>query len=163
MIRRTHRFTRTDPLCHSTKLFRSARFVPPNRLILKTELEHCETYIGLQTEDPILQPAVAQAQFEILHPFKDGNGRIGRMLIPLLLYQRGALSRPMFYMSEYLESHRREYYDRLLYITENRDWHGWVTYFLNAVVIQAEANLNKVRQLRYLYEETKRPVIEIAR
>src|SRR3546814_8963503 len=83
----------------------------------------------------------------MLHPFKDGNGRIGRMLIPLLLYQRGALSRPMFYMSEYLESHRREYYDRLLYITENRDWHGWVTFFLNAVVIRSEEHTSELQSL----------------
>ncbi len=140
-----------------------ARFVPPNPIILKTELEGWESYIAREDEDPILQTAIAHAQFEILHPFKDGNGRIGRMLIPLILYQRKALSRPMFYMSEYLEGHRGEYYDRLLYVTEKGDWHGWISFFLNAMVIQAEANLEKVRHIRDLYEETKRRVVEITR
>jgi Fic family protein len=138
-----------------------ARFVPPNPIVLRTELDEWERYIAREDEDPILQTAIAHAQFEILHPFKDGNGRIGRMLIPLILYQRRALSRPMFYMSEYLESNRSEYYDRLFFVTENGDWHGWITFFLKAVVIQAEANLDKVRKIRDLYEETKRRVVEI--
>lgn len=138
-----------------------ARFVPPNPIVLRTGLDDWEKYIAKEDEDPILQIAVAHAQFEILHPFKDGNGRIGRMLIPLILYQRKALSRPMFYMSEYLEEHRTEYYDRLLYVTERGDWHGWITFFLRAVIIQAEANLLKVRAIRDLYEETKRHVVEI--
>jgi Fic family protein len=138
-----------------------ARFVPPNPIVLLTGLDQWERYIAREDEDPILQTAIAHAQFEILHPFKDGNGRIGRMLIPLILYQRKALSRPMFYMSEYLESNRSEYYDRLLLITDQGDWHGWISFFLQAVVIQAEANLEKVRRIRDLYEETKRRVIEI--
>lgn len=138
-----------------------ARFVPPNPVVLQGALENWQSYLLREDEDPILQVAISHAQFEILHPFKDGNGRIGRMLIPLLLYQRRAISRPMFYMSEFLEEHRGEYYDRLLNITDRGDWHGWITFFLNALVVQAEGNLNKVRQIRDLYEETKRRVIEI--
>ncbi len=102
---------------------------------------------------------LAHAQFEILHPFKDGNGRIGRMLIPLLLYQRGTLSRPMFYLSEYLESHRDIYYDALLAITENGDWQGWLEFFLNALTVQAGLNLSKVQQIIGLYEELKQKFI----
>lgn len=138
-----------------------ARFVPPSPLVLNSALEEWQAYIGLETEDPVLQTAVAHAQFEILHPFKDGNGRIGRMLIPLVLYQRRALSRPMFYMSEYLETHRDDYYDRLLGITADRDWHGWLTFFLQGMIEQAEANLAKVRSIRDLYEETKRDVVDL--
>lgn len=138
-----------------------ARFVPPSPLVMAAELENWQTYVVSEQEDPILQTAIAHAQFEILHPFRDGNGRIGRMLIPLILYQRRALSRPMFYMSEYLEEHRAEYYDGLLAITNNGDWHGWISFFLNALVVQAEANLKKVRAIRELYEETKRRVVEI--
>ena len=67
----------------------------------------------------------------------------------------------MFYMSEFLEEHRGEYYDRLLNITDRGDWHGWITFFLNALVVQAEGNLNKVRQIRDVYEDTKRRVVEI--
>lgn len=138
-----------------------ARFVPPSPLVLNSALEEWQTYIGLTTEDPVLQTAVAHAQFEILHPFKDGNGRIGRMLIPLVLYQRQALSRPMFYMSEYLETHRDDYYDRLLGITSHNDWHGWLTFFLEGMIEQAEANLAKVKSIRDLYEETRRSVVDL--
>ncbi len=138
-----------------------ARFVPPNPVVLKTELSNWEAYLALQDEDPILQTAIAHAQFEILHPFKDGNGRIGRMLIPLLLYKRNTLSRPMFYMSEYLEDHREEYYDGLLAITERGAWQNWIDFFVDAMIIQAESNLEKVRLIRNLYDETQRRVVNI--
>ncbi len=138
-----------------------ARFVPPSPVVLGDALQQWQDYIAAPSEDPVLQTAIAHAQFEILHPFKDGNGRIGRMLIPLVLYQRRALSRPMFYMSEYLEAHREEYYDRLLAITEDRGWHGWIEFFLQGMVEQAEANLDKVRSIRDLYEETKRSIVEL--
>lgn len=138
-----------------------ARFVPPSPVILHGALENWQDYIGLDSEDPVLQTAVAHAQFEILHPFKDGNGRIGRMLIPLILHQRRALSRPMFYMSEYLEVHREDYYDRLLGITKYQDWHGWITFFLQGMIEQAVANLGKVKSIRDLYEESRKTVVEL--
>lgn len=140
-----------------------ARFVPPSPLILPERLEEWEAYLQLETEDPILQAAVAHAQFEILHPFKDGNGRIGRMLIPLLLYQRRALSRPMFYLSEYLEARRDVYYDHLLAITDNGDWQGWLEFFVEAVVSQAESNLAKVRAIRDLYDARRHQFAEVTR
>lgn len=138
-----------------------ARFVPPSPILLPQALENWEAYLGNQEEDPIIQTAISHAQFEILHPFKDGNGRIGRMLIPLVLYQRRALSRPMFYLSEYLEAHRDEYYDRLLAITDDGDWQGWIEFFVMAVVAQAEGNLEKVRRIRDLYEEMRRRFVDV--
>lgn len=138
-----------------------ARFVPPNPVVLQQALENWEAYIVNEDEDPIIQAAVAHAQFEILHPFKDGNGRIGRMLIPLVLYQRRALSRPMFYLSEHLESNRDEYYDRLLTITDAKDWQGWIEFFAGALTSQAEANLAKVRSIRDLYEDMRRRFMEV--
>ena len=138
-----------------------ARFVPPSPLILASELEKWASYLARDDEDPTLQTAIAHAQFEILHPFKDGNGRIGRMLIPLILYQRATLSRPMFYMSEFLESHRDEYYDRLLGITDHDDWYGWIRFFLEAMIAQAEDNLMKVKAIRDLYENMKQQVVSI--
>lgn len=138
-----------------------ARFVPPSPLVLAQALENWEAYLGNEDEDPIIQAAISHAQFEILHPFKDGNGRIGRMLIPLVLYQRRALSRPMFYLSEYLEAHRDEYYDRLLAITDDGDWQGWIEFFTTALVAQAESNLDKVRRIRDLYEEMRRRFVEV--
>jgi Fic family protein len=138
-----------------------ARFIPPNPIVMQTALDEWVNYVGLDSEDPILQTAIAHAQFEIIHPFRDGNGRIGRMLIPLILYKRKSLFRPMFYMSAYLEEHRDEYYDRLLGITRSSDWQGWIRFFLQAVVIQAEANTEKVRRIRDLYEATKKAVVDI--
>jgi len=138
----------------------NARFIPPNPVVMETALQSWETYLQSDDDDPIVQVALAHAQFEIIHPFMDGNGRLGRMLIPLLLHQRRALTRPMFYLSEYLESHRQEYYDRLLAITEEGDWQGWLTFFANAVISQAETNLGKVRAIHDLYEELKRRAVE---
>lgn len=106
-----------------------ARFIPPSPLVLGQSLEDRETYISSESDDPVIHVAVSHAQFKILHPFKDVNGRIGRILIPLLLSQRGALSRPMFYLSELLEGNRDHYYDSLLDITERGNWQGWIEFF----------------------------------
>ncbi|HWW05711.1 Fic family protein [Collimonas sp.] len=140
-----------------------ARFVPPNPMVLPQALEAWAAYISSTDDDPVLQIAVVHAQFEILHPFKDGNGRIGRMLIPLLLFQRGLLSRPMFYLSEYLESHREEYYDRLLLVTEQGDWQGWVEFFTEGVISQADTNLAKAQKMLALYNKLKPQFIEATR
>src|SRR3989338_258971 len=138
----------------------AARFVPPNPMVLPQALDVWANYLASGVEDPVLQVAVAHAQFEILHPFKDGNGRIGRMLIPLLLFQRKTLSRPMFYLSEYLESHRDQYYDGLLAITDEGNWQGWIEFFLEAIVLQADANLAKTKQILDLYDTLKQRFIE---
>jgi Fic family protein len=140
-----------------------ARFVPPNPFMLPQALEAWEAYFSDNEIDPVLQTAIVHAQFEILHPFKDGNGRIGRMLIPLLLFQRGLLSRPMFYLSEYLEAHRSEYYDKLLAVTDNNDWQGWVEFFTQAIIIQADSNLAKAQEILSLYDELKPLFIEATR
>ncbi len=136
-----------------------ARFVPPNPLVLPQALDMWANYLASEEEDPVLQVAIAHAQFEILHPFKDGNGRIGRMLIPLLLFQRKTLSRPMFYLSEYLESHRDQYYDGLLAITDDGNWQDWIEFFLRAIVLQADSNLVKVKQILELYDTLKQRFI----
>jgi Fic family protein len=137
-----------------------ARFVPPSPLVLPQALDVWAAYLSSEEDDPVIQVAVAHAQFEILHPFKDGNGRIGRMLIPLLLFQRKTLSRPMFYLSEYLEANRDRYYDGLLSITETGHWQGWIEFFLEAMVLQADANLIKVREILALYNRLKQRFIE---
>jgi Fic family protein len=140
-----------------------ARFVPPSPLTLPAALQAWESFVHSDAEDPVVQAAIAHAQFEILHPFKDGNGRIGRMLIPLLLYQRRALSAPMFYLSEYLEAHREEYYDRLLAITEAGDWQGWMDFFIGAVVVQAEVNFTKARSIQDLYQQMRTAFAEVTK
>lgn len=140
-----------------------AIFVPPNPLQLPDFLQAWEQYLDSDDVDFLLQTAVVHAQFELLHPFKDGNGRIGRILIPLFLYQKRALSQPMFYLSEYLESHRDEYYARLKAISAEGDWNGWIAFFLQAVTEQARQSSARVAAIQTLYEEMKLAIQEATR
>jgi Fic family protein len=132
-----------------------ARFIPPSPIVMMDALQNLENYIIASDIDPLVQMAVIHAQFEIIHPFNDGNGRMGRMLIPLLLFRMGVLQRPMFYLSEYLEASDREYRDRLLAITENGDWQGWIEFFLRAINAQSESNTKKANKVHALYEQMK--------
>lgn len=137
-----------------------ATFVPPNPIQLPDHLQAWEHYMDSDDADFLLQTAVVHAQFELLHPFKDGNGRIGRILIPLFLYQKRALSQPMFYLSEYLENHREEYYQRLKGISAEGDWNGWIAFFLQAIATQAGQNSTRVTAIQALYEEMKLAIQE---
>jgi len=138
-----------------------ASFVPPNPLQLMDYLQEWERYLGTNDFDPLAQAAIIHAQFEILHPFKDGNGRIGRLLIPLFLFGKGRLASPMFYLSEYLEANRDEYYARLKAITAEGDWTSWIAFFLRAITKQAKANTERTRHIMALYEDMKRRVREV--
>lgn len=140
-----------------------ASFVPPNPLQLPDHLQAWEAYMDSDDSDFLLQTAVVHAQFELLHPFKDGNGRIGRILIPLFLYQKRALSQPMFYLSEYLENNRDAYYARLKGISEERDWNGWIAFFLQAIITQAAQNSSRVAAIQSLYVEMKQAIHDATR
>lgn len=140
----------------------NARFVPPDPLILPEHLEKWKKFLNnTDYEDTLVQLAIIHAQFEILHPFKDGNGRIGRLLIPFFLYMKKTLNSPMFYLSEYLETHREAYYDSLLSVTSENNWQGWVEFFLQAVVIQSHTNISKAKNMLSLYEELKARFVDI--
>lgn len=140
-----------------------ASFIPPSPLRLNDHLLAWEAYANGNDFDVLAQAAIIHAQFELIHPFKDGNGRIGRLLIPLFLSVKGRLSRPMFYLSAYLESHRDEYYSRLQGISRESDWTGWIAFFLRAVVEQARINTGRARDIMALHEEMKGHVREITR
>lgn len=137
-----------------------ATFVPPGPLQLLDHLQAWEKYQRGDEVDPLIQAALVHAQFEMIHPFKDGNGRIGRLLIPLSLFQKRVLGTPMFYLSEYLETHREEYYGRLQGISQRGDWNAWIIFFLTAVTEQAAKNVQKVRRTLDLYEEMKTKISE---
>ncbi len=137
-----------------------ATYVPPGPLQLLDHLQAWEAYTQSDDVDYLIQVAVVHAQFEIIHPFKDGNGRIGRLLIPLFLHQKQLLGTPTFYLSEYLEQHRQTYYDLLLGISQRGEWNAWIEFFLTAVVEQAKRNTEKVRQTLELYEEMKAEIAE---
>ena len=135
-----------------------ATYVPPVWQQVEPTMGNWETYLHSDEKDPLIQLAIAKAQFELIHPFLDGNGRLGRMLVPVFLYAKGVLSRPMFYLSAYLEEHRDVYYHRLQAISRQDDWNGWVAFFLTALVEQAQSNSLKTRKIMSLYERMKADV-----
>ena len=134
----------------------NARYIPPDLQSMKKALYNWEKYIHFNDKDILVQLAVIHAQFEIIHPFLDGNGRIGRILIPLFLYHKEAIRDPVFYMSDYLENHRQEYYDSLKDITDSNNWQNWIRFFLKGMISQAEKNIIQTREIIELYESMKR-------
>ena len=137
-----------------------AKFVPVGVEKLGDAIGSWERYIHQDTPDLLVQAAVIHAEFESMHPFLDGNGRLGRMLVPLFLWQRGLIERPMFYISAYFEARRDEYYDALLGVSRDDDWTGWCRFFIEAVRVQAEDNLAKATGILDLYETMKLRVTE---
>jgi Fic family protein len=140
-----------------------ATFIPPSPEIIMDALSNWEDYLYFTERDPLVQLAILKAQFELIHPFRDGNGRIGRMLVPIILYHKKILSQPMFYISAYLERNRDVYYERLLAISRDGDWNGWISFFLEALVLQSEENSKKARAILELYNGMKTRVAKITR
>ena len=132
-----------------------AKYVPVSSERLADAMSRWESYIHQDTPDLLVQAANLHAEFEALHPFLDGNGRLGRMLVPLFLWQRGCIERPMFYISAYFEANRDAYYDGLLAVSRENDWTGWCIFFLKAVKNQADDNLAKTQGILDLYEKLK--------
>lgn len=139
-----------------------ARYVPVSAGDLPEAMGNWEKYIHVQAPDALVQLGLLHAEFEALHPFLDGNGRLGRMFVPLFLSQKGLLSRPMFYISGYLERNRELYYERLLGVSRDGDWTGWVAFFLESVLHQARENQSKAEAIRGLYDETVRRIAGIS-
>jgi Fic family protein len=139
-----------------------ADFVPPAPEVVETAMHNWENYYHAERPDALAQLAIIHAQFEIIHPFDDGNGRLGRMLVPLFLHEKGLLNRPMFYLSAYLEAHRDEYVARLRELGRcTGAWNEWIAFFLRALAEQADANAAKARAIMDLYEKLKAQVISL--
>jgi Fic family protein len=135
------------------------RFTPPDWMKLDHSLSNWEKYYH-SDDEPLVRLALIHAQFEFLHPFLDGNGRIGRILIPIFLFEKGLLSQPTFYMSEYLEKHRDEYIDRLNDLGRVRNsWRNWTTFFLDAITAQSQQNVVTADAILALYERLKEKFI----
>lgn len=138
---------------HGSSL-KTARFIPPNVLDMKEALADLEKYINSDDDsmDVLINAGLIHYQFETIHPFLDGNGRIGRLLIQLYLMQKGVLSSPSLYTSYFLKKYRLEYYDRLNEVRRFGDYEQWLKFFLRALYESAEnANLT-IRQLVFLHE-----------
>jgi Fic family protein len=130
----------------------TASFVPPPVDAMHTSLDDLERYLHVGTEPSIIHAALVHAQFETIHPFVDGNGRVGRLLITLLLCHRGVLHRPLLYLSHFLKGNRDEYYDRLTAVRESGDWEGWLTFFLGGVYATATEAVETARAIVALRE-----------
>ncbi|MDR1146762.1 MAG: Fic family protein [Verrucomicrobiales bacterium] len=134
----------------------AASFMPIDLAHLQSGMDLWEKYFGSEKEpDKLIQLAVLHVEFEALHPFQDGNGRLGRMLLPLFLLQHKLLSSPDFYMSGYLEANREEYQERLRAVSRDNDWTGWCAFFLQGIIQQAEENERKARTILSLYHRLK--------
>jgi len=110
----------------------------------------------------LFKVAVAHVEFEALHPFNDGNGRIGRLLITLLLWKFGLIHKPHFYVSAYFESHKDDYINLMREVSRKNDWTSWTAFFLTAIAEQAEANLKTAQAITSLYDEMKEPFREMS-
>lgn len=137
------------------KVKRTVQFIPisPEKLI--DGLENLIKYINKSSDPILVKTALMHLEFEALHPFQDGNGRIGRMLITLLLWRLRIISEPHFYISGYLEENKDEYIDTMRMVSENNNWEAWINFFLLAVEKQAIKNLEVAENIQKLYEEMK--------
>ena len=134
----------------------TATFVPPSPDDLPAAIRDFEVFLNDSDDPPLVLAGLAHAQFETIHPFLDGNGRVGRLLITLLLVQRRVLTRPLLYLSLFLKQNRLEYYDRLNAIRTHDDWEGWLRFFLTGVAATADDAVRVATELSALTEEHRR-------
>jgi len=137
-----------------------ARYLPISAGELPAAMGEWEKYLHADSPDKLVQLAVIHAEFESLHPFLDGNGRVGRMLVPLFLWQQQLIRAPLFYVSAYFEANRGAYYDGLLSVSRDRDWTAWCKYFLEALRTQADANHVVVMSIINLYARLKHDTVD---
>jgi Fic family protein len=119
-------------------------------------LDNAEKFLHSNSFPLLLQCGLAHAQFETIHPFLDGNGRVGRLLVTFLLCQRQALGRPLLYLSHYLKEHRAEYYDRLTAIRTDGEWEGWLKFFVRGVYEVSREATETARNILRLKEKHRR-------
>lgn len=131
-----------------------AIYVPPPPLEMNEALSRWEKFLHLDHFPPLVKSALIHYQFEAIHPFLDGNGRIGRLLLTFYLYEKGYLDYPILYLSDFFERYRNEYYDLLLGVSQDGSWDAWLKYFIRGVVQQskiAEETAYKILELQKKY------------
>ena len=129
-----------------------ATFVPPPVPEMLESLGQLEEFLHARSDLPFMvQLALIHYQFETIHPFLDGNGRIGRLLITLFLCQKGILARPLLYLSAFFERHRQEYYELLLKVSQSGAWRDWIEFFLRAITGQSGDAVSRARRLLDLH------------
>ena len=134
---------------------RNARYIPPNPEDMQTAMSDLEKYMnGDDSLDPLIQAALIHYQFETTHPFLDGNGRVGRLLITLFLMEKGILSHPALYISYFLKMNRIEYYDRMTQVRKTGDYEQWVMFFLQALSDSAGDAIQTIDALTALHNQS---------
>ncbi|MCA1771067.1 MAG: Fic family protein [Halomonas sp.] len=116
-----------------------------------------------EATDPLIKAALTHVQFETIHPFLDGNGRLGRMLIPLILVEAGVLHEPLLYLSVFFKKHRQTYYERLQQVRVTGDWEAWLLFFVDAVTATANQAVAMARRLNQLREQDQARLCELGR
>jgi Fic family protein len=162
--KRPGEFRQCGVLIGSTGSFEQARFIPPCHTALEPLLRGFERFINEERSLPIIvQLALMHYQFETIHPFMDGNGRLGRLLITLMLCEREALREPLLYLSAYLETHGDEYRDHLLAVSREGAWNEWIGFFARGVAEQANDASMRVRRLLDLWDEYRKLIVKVAK
>jgi len=137
------------------KLKKEILFIPISPEKLQDGLDNLFKYIQKSTHPSLVKTCLTHIEFEALHPFKDGNGRIGRMLITLMLWSSGTISAPHFYISAYLEDNKSVYMDTMRNVSRDDNWENWCIFFLEAIEQQAIRNLIVSESIKTLYEDMK--------
>lgn len=132
-----------------------ARYIPIEPDYIENAMSRWESYVNEADHPALVKVAIAHAELESIHPFLDGNGRVGRIVVPLMLCENSLISHPCFYLSEFFEHRNAEYQDRLLAVSECDDWTGWCHFFLSAIETQATENNEKARRIFDLFEKTR--------
>ena len=133
---------------------KNARYIPPNVEDMNAAMSALETYMNAEdTLDPLIRTALVHYQFETIHPFLDGNGRIGRLLITLFLMEQNLLSTPALYISYFLKQNRIEYYDRMTEVRRTGNYEQWILFFLRAVAVSAADAVATIDCLHALHEK----------
>lgn len=134
---------------------KNARYIPPNPEDMQAAMSDLERYMNSESNtDPLIQASLIHYQFETIHPFPDGNGRVGRLLITLFLMEKGVLSTPALYISYFLKMNRVEYYDRMTEVRRTGDYEQWVTFFLQAFAESADDATRTIDKLTALHDES---------
>ena len=139
-----------------------AKYVPPGHNEIPELLDNMLNYINnFKHHSTLVKAAVFHYQFEAIHPFLDGNGRLGRILIPLYLYREGLIAKPNLYLSGFFEKYRREYSDCLHRVDTDNDWREWLEFFLRGVRYQARQHILRMDQIEHFYDQQSQVVTKL--
>ncbi|MEX0724212.1 MAG: Fic/DOC family N-terminal domain-containing protein [Gracilimonas sp.] len=138
-----------------------AAYIPPKPDEITELMKNWVEYVQQYDTDLLLKVAISHYQFEAIHPFMDGNGRVGRLMIPIIMYEQEMIPYPYFYISEYFEQNRSEYYEALRLVDREKDWDSWVNFFLIAVKETAIQMQNKVLSMYELYSRVKEDSVQM--